>query len=258
MKKYVIIWTQMMKISIQRMVEYRTDFVLWSAISLFWTLFALLFYDIVFLQTPTIAGWSKPQVYLLIGVYMIVDSATWGIFWRSIKTYVDSIFDGKLDFVLVQPIDSQFQLSVKYASFTQVPRLCIGIFLALKYLPPINLFQFVMFLILMVIVLLIIYLLWFLTATITFWVEKLENITEIVPSLRRIWNFPSDVYSGPLGTLLTVILPLALISTTPTRFLLHDYAWNEVITLVVFATILFVITRFFFLYSLKKYSSVGS
>lgn len=258
MKKYVMIWILMTKISIQRMVEYRADFMLWSAVSLFWTFFSLLFYNILFLQTPTIAGWSKPQMYLLIGVFMIIDSATWGLFWRSIKTYVDSIFDGKLDFVLVQPIDPQFQLSVKYASFTQLPRLCIGIFLAIRYLPQIDLFQVIMFIILMTIVLLIIYLLWFLTATITFWVEKLENITEIVPSLRMIWNFPSDVYSGPLGTLLTVMLPLALISTTPTRFLLHDYAWNEVITLVVFATILFIITRLFFLYSLKKYSSVGS
>lgn len=248
----------MTKISIQRMVEYRADFILWSAVSLFWTFFSLLFYNILFLQTPTIAGWSKPQMYLLIGVFMIIDSATWGLFWRSIKTYVDSIFDGKLDFVLVQPIDPQFQLSVKYASFTQLPRLCIGIFLAIRYLPQIDLFQVIMFIILITIVLLIIYLLWFLTATITFWVEKLENITEIVPSLRMIWNFPSDVYSGSLGTLLTVILPLALISTTPTRFLLHDYAWNEVITLVVFATALFIITRLFFLYSLKKYSSVGS
>ncbi|KKT97935.1 MAG: hypothetical protein UX00_C0007G0195 [Microgenomates group bacterium GW2011_GWB1_45_17] len=141
MKKYFSIWLHFAKISLQRLFEYRADFFLWSLVSTGWTIFSLLFYQILFLQTSNIAGWNKQQMLVFAGTYMIIDAATWSIFWRNIQNYTESIFNGTLDFLLLQPIDAQFRLSVRHISFTNVPRLIIGIILLALNLPTVTLSQ---------------------------------------------------------------------------------------------------------------------
>ena len=258
MKKYFSIWLHFAKISLQRLFEYRADFFLWSLVSTGWTIFSLLFYQILFLQTSNIAGWNKQQMLVFAGTYMIIDAATWSIFWRNIQNYTQSIFNGTLDFLLLQPIDAQFRLSVRHISFTNVPRLIIGIILLALNLPTVTLSQVLMYIALIFLSMGVIYTLWFFTATFTFWVEKLDNIIEIVPTLRRIWSMPSDIYSGFVSAMLTIIIPLALITTTPTRVLLHQFRWQELVVLLTFFIILFGATRAFFHYSVKKYSGIGS
>lgn len=249
----------MLGVSAQRFLEYRSDFLMWSSVSIAWTLFMLLFYEILFLQSPTIAGWTRQQMYLFIGTYMIVDSTIWGLFWRNIQSYVEAIFQGTLDFLLVQPLDPQFRLSTRHISFTNIPRLLIGVGIIVIYLPTqITMTQIVVYTGLVMLGALLIYLLWFLVATFTFWVDKLDNIVEIVPTLRRIWSVPADVYSGPLSMIFTLVVPLALITTTPARVLFQVFRLDEIAILGVFTLGVFALTRWFFWISLKRYSSVGS
>ena len=173
--------------------------------------------------------------------------------------YVEAIFQGTLDFLLLQPIDPQFRLSTRHISFTNIPRLLIGIGIIAIYVPKdVTLTQLVVYAVLVMLGSLLIYLLWFLVATVTFWVDKLDNIIEIVPTLRRIWSVPADVYSGPLSTLFTLLVPLALITTTPSRVLFQVFRLDEIAILGVFTLGVFVLTRWFFWLSLKRYSSVGS
>ena len=258
MRKYLTIWIHSVKISAQRTIEYRTDFFLWALVSFGWTIFSLLFYQILFLQTTTVAGWNKEQMFAFVGTFMIIDSATWGLFWRNIQVYTEAIFSGSMDFLLLQPIDAQFRLSTRHIGFTNLPRTIIGIILVARHVPQQSLTSIVFYILIILLSLCIIYLLWFFTATFTFWVEKLDNVVEIVPTLRRIWSVPAEVYSGPVSAILTIVVPLALISTTPTRVLFHHYQWNEIITLLVFTIIFFMMTRKFFFLSIKKYSGVGS
>lgn len=259
MKKYLTIWIQSVKFSIQRLFEYRTDFFVWSLVSLGWTTFSLVFYQIMFLQTDTIAGWTKNEVFLLIATYMIIDSATWSIFWRNVQNYTRSIFDGTLDLLLVRPVDAQFRLSTQHISFTNLPRLAIGIYMLVHYLPrALTVQQIVVYIMFILISLIIVYAMWFFTATFAFWVEKLENVIEIVPTMRHLWSTPADVYTGPIAAIFTIIFPVALITTVPTRVLLNTMRWQEIVILLTFTVIVLLSTRFFFNYSIKKYSGAGA
>lgn len=258
MKKYFYILGKLCAMALQRMLEYRKDVLIWMLVSLGWTLFSLLFYEIIFGQTQTIAGWSKRDVYVLVATFLIIDNMTWSFFWRNMQMYVQSIFNGTLDFVLTRPIDNQFMLSFNHISITGVPRLIIGLYLLFTFAPQVSVGQVLLYVALVAVSLFTIYSLWFFTATFTFWVERLDNIVEIVPTLRRIWSLPSDVYTGPVSAMLTVVIPLGLISTTPTRILLGQYPTRELGIFLGFSTLLFLAGRWFFKYSIRRYSSAGS
>lgn len=258
MKKYWLVFNAYLKMSFQKFIIYRGDLLVWAGVSIGWTLFSLIFYQILFLQVPTIAGWTKEQVFILVGIYMIIDTFTWSFFWRNMQMYVESIFTGTLDFQLIKPIDTQFLLSFQHIGFTNMPRMIVGFFMLGIYLKEVQPLYLFFSIVMSFFSLLVIYALWFFTSTFTFYVEKLDNIIEIVPAMRRVWSIPSDVFSGPVGALFTIIIPLALISTTPSRILLGQIKWIEILILPSFALLLFVGSRKFFHHAIKKYSSVGS
>ena len=258
MKRYFQLWTQQIKFSIQRLFEYRSDFFMWSFVAFGWTCFQLVFYNVLLVQSSTIAGWTSDHVLAFIGTFMILDGLTWGLLWGNMNDYTQSVFNGSLDVLLTQPLDPQFRLSTRNISFTNLPRVIIGIFLVIRHAQFISLQQFFFFILMIFCAFIAVYALWFFTTTFTFWAEKMSNIIEIVPTLRGIWYVPAEVYVGPLSTLLTIILPFALITTVPARILFHDYRWNEIGILIIFTVILFTFTRWFFHYSIKKYSGIGS
>ncbi len=238
MKKYFRVFIEFMKLSIQRFIEYRFDFVVWSIISTAWTIFSILFYEILFSQTTSIAGWSKPEVFVLVGTYLLIDSVTWSVFYLNMRRYVEVINTGALDVLLLQPLDIQFRLSTRHMSPNNFMRVVLGLYLLWKYVPAnVQLWQIGLYLLFILLAMLVIYCLWFFSATFTFWAEKFDNIIEVVPVMRSIWFAPADVYSGLLSTLFTVIIPLALITTVPSRILIGHIRLPEVGIFLIFTLV---------------------
>lgn len=258
MKKYFAITKRVLSMSIQRLLEFRKNFVLWSTISTSWAIFSLFFYSILFGQSKTIAGWSQHDMYLLIGTYMIIDSFTWTVFWNPIRMYVDAVFNGTLDFFLIKPADDQFLLTVQRISFSNITRILIGIYLVSTHFDSISIFQLITYVFFICCSLVTIYSVWFTTATFSLWAERLNNIKEIVPTLRNIWSVPAEVYSGFIGAILTIIVPLALITTTPARVLLNEFRVKEILIFILMSVIMFSISRLFFFFSIKRYQSASS
>jgi ABC-2 type transport system permease protein len=258
MMQYWKVFLSMLRYTSQRVLLDRWNVFVWILVSLGWSLFTVFFYEVVFMHTTMIAGWSKNDVYIFLASYMIVDTFTWAFFWRNMQLYVESIYDGTLDTVLVQPIDPQFRLSMRHFGITNLPRMIIGLFFLWKYAPAVSLTQIALFWLMIFVGIGIIYSVWFFTATFTFWFGKMESVIEIVPVLRRIWSMPADVYTGPISAILTIIVPLGLIATTPARFLLREYRWDEVALLFIFAFLSFMVSRWFFHFSIKRYAGVGS
>jgi ABC-2 type transport system permease protein len=104
---------------------------------------------------------------------------------------------------------------------------------------------------------LFIYLCWFTVANLAFWVERLDNINEVVPSLRSFWQLPRSVYGGLVSMLLTFVLPISLMTSLPSEALLGQSPWWLVGYLVLATGVIFYISRLVLKVSLKRYSSVG-
>ncbi|MBU0576129.1 ABC-2 family transporter protein, partial [Patescibacteria group bacterium] len=222
---------------------------------------SLLFFDLL-TQTGSIGGWERHEVLLLIGVFSILDAFTWSVFYHNMREYTRAVFSGEFNQYLTKPINTQFLIMTQSNSFNNFPRLIIGgvimhrSLVALNYQP--SFWQVISFLGLLSLAGLFIYLVWFIFATLAFWFEKLDNINDIIPSLRQIWQVPRSVYTGVTSLILTIILPLGLMTSIPTEVLLGKASVNWIIYFVVITFICFIFSQIFFKISIKKYSGAGN
>ncbi|MBU1884991.1 ABC-2 family transporter protein [Patescibacteria group bacterium] len=260
-KTYWQLFWKFRKIHLMRALEYRGDFYFWTFISTIWTLFNLFFFDLL-TQTGSIGGWNRHEILVLIGVFTIIDAFTWSIFYHNMKDYTSAVFSGELNQYLVKPINIQFLLMTHSNSFNNLPRLIIGAVVIIKSLSALNyqpsLLQILAFLGLLALACLFIYFIWFILATLSFWFERLDNINEIIPSLRRIWQVPRSVYTGVTSLLLTVIFPIGLATSIPTEVLLGKISTSWTAYFVVITLISFIFSQIFFKISIRKYAGAGN
>ncbi|HEX7017388.1 MAG TPA: ABC-2 family transporter protein [Patescibacteria group bacterium] len=249
------------KVSLMKLMEYRTDFYFWMTVSVMWTTFNFFFFSLLINLNGTIGGWSRWELYALLGVFTMLDAFTWSFMAQNMWSYTGQIFSGKLSGVLVKPIDAQFAMMATETSYNNIPRFLIGLAAVAWSLRQLGItpdsISIILFITTFFFALLFIYSLWFTVATLAFWVEKLDNINEIVPAFRRMWQVPRTVYIGLSSTLFTVVLPLGLVSSLPTEILLHQLSGAWLSYFIVFSCLTFLVSRVFFKYSVKKYSSVG-
>jgi len=260
-KKYWQLFWLFRQMSVMKLVEYRSDFWFWMVVSMMWTLFNFFFFSLIMNVSQNIAGWNRAELYVLLSVFTMLDAFTWSVMAQNMWDYTDDIFQGKLSTLMVKPVDLQFVTMWRSTSYNNLPRFFIGIAvliwsLKLAGVQP-SWSTILYFSVLLISGFILVYSVWYITCTLAFWTEKLDNINEIVPGLRRIWQVPREVYSGLSSVLLTVIVPLGLVTSVPSEMLLgRDSGWLAIYLLIA-SLVSLLISRWFLHFSVKKYTSVG-
>ena len=261
LKTYSNIFWYYRRLHFMLMFEYRADFIFWSFISIMWTFFNFFFYLIIANANNGIAGWSVAQIYVLLAVYTMLDALTWSIFYPNMRRYTELIFTGELSGFLLKPIDTQFLLMTNRNGFSELFRLLIGVVMLVHGLQlthaVITPLSAVIFLILFTTAALFVYHLWFFLATLAFWVERLQNINDVVPNLRAFWDVPRSVYTGVLSTLFTIIVPFGLVTSLPSEVLLGKGDVGIKLYFIAFTVLFMAFTRWFFHASLRRYQGTG-
>jgi len=262
MKKYWDTFWFCRKISIMKMMEYRTDFLFWAFISTLWTGFNLLFYTVIVSVNQNIAGWSLSEMYLLLGVFTVFDAIVWSFFYGCMRMYTEEVFSGEITFSLLKPIDPQFFIMTRYNSFSNIFRLIIGVVVIIwsLHLNQIELtpLTFLTFLVAFLAGLLFFYSLWFMASTLSFWVEKLDNINDAFGGIRSVFQVPYQVYTGVASTILTVLFPLGLVAAVPSEVLLGRGQAELVVRLAIASLVALYVSRQFFFVSIKRFSGVAN
>jgi ABC-2 type transport system permease protein len=260
--KYSSIFMRFRKMNLMVMFEYRADFFFWGFVSGMWTVFNFFFTALLVGSTGSLAGWSQQEMFVLISVFTIYDAFTWSFFYHNMRYYMNYVFSGELDKFLVRPIDAQFMLSVEHNSYNNLIRLFIGIGMLIHSLislgRPLSPLTLIMFFIQIVLGFFLMYSLWFMIATGAFWVDRLQNLNDVLPSLRRLSQVPRGVYTGIASFLFCVVLPIVLVTSIPTETLVgkSSFSWN--IYYLLFSVFIFWFARRFFFFSIKKYSGAGA
>lgn len=262
MKKYWHIFWFYRKLAVMRLMEYRADFYFWMIVSVMWTIFNFFFFSLLLNLQGTIGGWGPWEMYALLGVFTMLDAFTWGFMAQNMWNYTHLIFSGELTRDLIKPLDPQFAVMMSQTSYNNIPRFLMGA-VALGWslhqlgIQP-SLPSVLLFIVVFVAALLFVYSLWFMVATCAFFVEKLDNINEIIPAFRRMWQVPRSVYTGLSSTIFTVVFPVGLVSSLPTEVILNRPVGWWAVYLVGISLLTCVVSRLFFRYAARRFSGVGN
>ena len=185
---------------------------------------------------------------------------TW--FNPNLTEIVKHIREGTLDFVLLKPIDSQFFISLKKLNPSGFLEIMVGFFLLFFCIRinqiNLNLSFLTLSFITISCSICILYSLWFFISTTTIWFVKTWNAIEVLRSFLYIGRFPLNSFSFSLRIFFSVFIPIAFITTIPSEvFLGISELWKILLELFV-SGIFFLVSRRFWLFALKFYTSASS
>src|SRR5215467_13390600 len=126
MHRYIEIYSIMLRNSLIRDMSFKANFLLWMVVEILWFCGQIVFFSIIFGSVDHIGDWTKWEVVLLIGTHQIIAQLFQAFFFVNVANIPELVRTGKLDSLLVLPIDSQFAVSTKQFGLDSVVNAIVG------------------------------------------------------------------------------------------------------------------------------------
>src|SRR6266481_4282749 len=126
LRRYIEIYGIMLRNSLIREMSFKANFILWMLVEVLWFLGQIVFFSIIFGSVNRIGDWSKWEVVLLVGTHQIIAQLFQAFFFVNVANIPELVRTGKLDSLLVLPLDSQFAVSTKQFGLDSVVNALIG------------------------------------------------------------------------------------------------------------------------------------
>src|SRR5438876_1154251 len=221
--RYLGIYAALWKNSVTREMIFKSNFLLWIVVELLWFGLQLSFIGVLYLHTEHIGTWTKWQVVMLIGASHFIQQIFQAFFLINCTNLSELIRTGKLDFLLLLPVNTRFVVSLRQVDLGAF--INAGFAVAVMtyaarqmHLSP-TLFQIAVFLVLCLAGIFMHYSLMFLLASISFWTVRAQGIVWGYYNLFNIARMPDEAFGGLFKALFTFAIPMLLVSNVPVRVL---------------------------------------
>ena len=262
-RRYASIYAALWRNSVVREMQFKTNFLLWIFVELLWFVLQLTFVAVLYQHTDRIGAWSKWQVVLLMGTSHLVQQIFSAIFLTNLVQISEYIRTGKLDFMLLLPVNTRFLVSfrqVDLGGFVNAgSALAVVLYAAHQLQLSPTLAQIIGYaLLLCASVLVHCALMTALTCT-SFWTVRAQGIVWGYYNLFNIARLPDTVFRGMFRVVFTYALPMLLVANVPTKLLIERLRSPfEMLLLVGIAVACFVFSELLWRYSLRHYTSASS
>jgi len=263
MKRNIRLFIAIFKISLTYFSTYRLDalfnFIFTSGI---WALLNITSMYVIAIKAKTVFGWATGELVLLSCIYNVFIGVFGFLFARGFNEFSEIVDTGKLDLFLTKPLDAQLYLSIRTLGINYLLRTLIGIVLAMitisVYQLNVTWMRVPLFVVTSAIGVLLLYSILFGLNIFTVWAPRLDNINELFYSLRSLGRYPRDSFRqlGEVGFVL--LSPFVIILATPVKMLLGTATLYDFFELLIAAVVMFAITRLFWKYALRHYTSASS
>lgn len=244
-------------------MEYRANFIMAAAGSIMMLVGTLYGLRVLFQSGYQPGGWTYAEALLPVGLYFLIDGFADSVLRPNLSRIVEYVRDGAMDFVLLKPVDAQFWLSLRNCAPWGAPTMIMGagvvVVGGLQCDPALTWGDFAMGLAPIMLALIVLYALWFMLGTLTIWFVKLYNITEALRSMLEAGKFPVGAYEPAWRVIFSFIIPVAFMTTVPAEVMLGRQNITPWLAgLVALAVGLFALSRWFFRFALRYYTSASS
>lgn len=268
-KRYLFTTLRFWAASLAADMEYRLNFVVASVsalVSLAGAVFTLsLFYRVGGVsggEAATLGGWTWAEALLVMGVFTLLAGVQQAVMTPNRMRVTEYVREGTLDFVLLKPIDSQFWLSVHKFSLFGLPNAALGVglivYAAMRREPAVSPLDVLAGVPLVLVGALVLYSLGFVLCTLTIWFVKMWNITIAMQELVEAGKYPVAAYPWGYQVFFTFVLPVAFMTTVPAEVMLGRATAAWALGAAAVAAAVFTISRLFWRFALRSYTSASS
>jgi ABC-2 type transport system permease protein len=261
--RYVALYGAMWRNSVVREMSFKANFLLWILVELLWFALQLTFFAVIYSHTDHIGDWTKWQIVLLIGTSHFIQQIFQAFFLTNITQLSELIRTGKLDFMLLLPVNTRFMVSLRQVDlggFVNASLALVVIGYALRQLGIVpSAAQLGGFALLMVGGILIHYSLMLLLSTVSFWTVRAQGIVWGYYSLFNIARYPDVAFRGFFKIFFTFAVPMLLVANVPARLLASTLATPGSMLLVAgMCAACFIASELGWRFALRHYTSASS
>ncbi len=250
------------KINISLLFAYRINFYNSVIITLGWGIVSVCTIILITSKTSHVFGWTRDELYLLTGIFSITLGIFHTFFSASMERFGRIISLGQLDSYLLTPTDTQIYLSTKNFRPVSSLRIVIGLLFSLYALQqlhvPTTIISFLISTVFILSGVLLLYSLWFIVVTLMVWNPNLTNLIEFLYVFNNLGRYPPAMITYTKNIILFLFLPLTLVASVPASFLFGKANFLDSITLLICSVGLFIVSRYFWKFALRSYSSASS
>lgn len=250
------------RVSVQDSAAYRTDFIAHLLVTLLnfgaeivglWTIFS---------NTRSLNGWGVFEMVALLGVFRMMSGIIGLMIAPNMRLIMDDIREGKLDYVILKPINSQFYVSFRRVVVWRLADITLGLLLVavamVKLAAAFSPARLVMFLVMLSAGAVIIYSFWLVLATLAFWLTRVNNMEMVFWNVFEAGRYPVDIYRPMIRLGLTYVVPLAFITTFPAAALVGRTEFSGLALATLFAAGSLSVASSFWRYGLRHYSGASA
>ncbi len=222
-----------------------------------------MFIAVLYQHTNRIGDWSKWQVVVLVGAAHFIQQTFQAFFLTNCTQISEYIRSGKLDFMLLLPVNTRFVISLRQVDLGGFVNACSAVAVMvyglgqLHYVP--GLAQIFGFFFLVLAGVLVHYSLMFLLACTSFWTVRAQGIVWGYYSLFNVARLPDAAFHGFFKVLFTFAIPMLLVANVPSKLLVAKLSSPlEMLWLLLMCAACFLISEVGWRFSLRRYTSASS
>jgi ABC-2 type transport system permease protein len=218
--------------------------------------------SLVFYQTNTLGGWTRPELLALMGIHIMIGGVIRTLIQPNVTRLLEEVQEGKLDYALIRPIDSQLLVSVREISLWSAIDVALGlgvvVWATLSMSETVGAAQVAAFLVTAACGMVIMYCIWMAMATITFKLVDIYRSVQVLGGIYDAARWPVSIYPGWLRGTLTFVIPLAFAVTVPAEAVADRLDWSTLAWALVVTGVAAILTRRLWLWGVKGYSGASA
>ena len=264
LSRYWEIYAIMLRNSLIREMSFQLNFLLWMLVEVLWFMGQIVFIEVVFSYVGAIGGWSKWEVVLLIGTHQLIGQLFQAFFYMNLANLPELVRTGRMDFMLLLPVDTQFAVSLKQFGMDNVVNALVGagfvLFSLWKLAIAPTASQILLYSVAVACGILIHYGIMLVFAASSFWMVRSQGLIYGYYSLFNIGRYPDTIYRGAFKLVFSWLIPVIIVANIPARLLIHaaENPWPIMLELVAATLFIVGMTRWMWNAALRHYSSSSS
>jgi ABC-2 type transport system permease protein len=250
------------KVGSMNELQYRANFfvqLLQSSVSV---ITALVVLKVVYSHTVELNGWSEPELLVVMGMQILLGGVIQAAIQPNMQRLMEEVQDGKLDFALTKPEDSQVLISVRDVRIWRIVDVFSGaavIAYGVSGLDrTVGVGDIALFLAMLLVGAITIYCFWLVIATLAFWIVAAWNIIELFQGVYQTGRWPVSVYPIWLRLSVTFLVPIAFAITVPAEALTSRLDWQTIVLALGFCVAIFAFTRWWWRFGLRHYTGASA
>ncbi|MFN7143613.1 MAG: ABC transporter permease [Myxococcota bacterium] len=251
----------LVRVALMTAMQYRASFALEFLVGAGTTAGVVLPLLFVYDHTAAVAGWSFHEALLVGAFFLVLQALVGGLVEPNLGALVEGVRSGQLDYLLLKPPDAQFVASFQRVAPARLWDLLGGLAVAawaLSRLPTPAPWSIVACFALLVAGFAAVYGLWVLVVCTSFWFVRVDNLRYLLGAVVDAGRWPVTIYSGWVRVFLTMVVPVALVTSYPAIALLGRLETNLALQAVAVGVGMLVVSRVAWVQALRHYTSASS